>query len=104
MDTKLFPVWQDFMECFLSQGKACHLVVSVVSECDAGLPLPCSLGGIIEGSPPSDSVTAVTVDALIEPNGIISILSTQDQVCMCYLRTRVSTAFTTHFCVPLDLL
>ena len=38
------------------------------------------LGGMVEGCPPSDSVTPVTVDIFIEPTGMVNILSAQDQV------------------------
>ena len=56
VDRDLFPTWNDFLERFLNQG------------------------GLIEGVPPSDSVTALSVDMLIEPTGDICILTTQDQV------------------------
>ena len=39
-----------------------------------------SLGGSIEADPPSDSVTSVTIDLLLEPNNTHSILSTWDQI------------------------
>lgn len=35
---------------------------------------------MVEGCPPSDSVTPVTVDIFIEPTGTVNILSAQDQV------------------------
>lgn len=57
VDGRLFPTWVDFQEEFFNQG------------------------GIIEGVPPSESTTALTVDMLIEPDGAIKILSSGDQIC-----------------------
>lgn len=55
-DTVLYPQWKDFLTDFLQRG------------------------GLIEGIPPSDSITPVAVDVLIDPTGQTKVLCTQDQV------------------------
>lgn len=55
-NTGLFPTWSHYLQEFLSHG------------------------GSIEADPPSDSVTSVTIDLLLEPNNTHSILSTWDQI------------------------
>ena len=56
VDSDLYPTWGAFLSDFLAKG------------------------GLIEGHPPSTSVTSLTVDMFIDPNGAIQILSTHDQV------------------------
>jgi len=56
LDKKHFASWKEYLDEYLSKG------------------------GIIEGCPPSDSVTSLSVDVLIEPTGTTKIISAADQI------------------------
>ncbi|XP_038076728.1 IQ domain-containing protein H-like [Patiria miniata] len=56
INKKLYSSWPKFLEAFLSQG------------------------GVIEACPPSDSVTAITVNILITPDGKVTLVSSGDQI------------------------
>ncbi|XP_051580204.1 IQ motif-containing protein H-like [Myxocyprinus asiaticus] len=56
VNTSFYPTWASFLEHFFREG------------------------GIIEAYPPSDSVTCLTVDLLVEPGGDVRMLSCGDQL------------------------
>ncbi|EDO37640.1 predicted protein, partial [Nematostella vectensis] len=56
VNSELYPTWEGFLHDFLKRG------------------------GVVEACPPSESVTALTVDVLIEPTGDSKILSMGDQI------------------------
>ena len=73
-DPSLFNNWDSFLDAFFLKGTAPRKYLYV---CDVLV----NIGGVIEAYPPSDSVTSITVNMMIAPNGAISLLCTGDQIC-----------------------
>ncbi|XP_065672664.1 IQ domain-containing protein H isoform X5 [Hydra vulgaris] len=59
VDKSVYATWKNFVESFLVQG------------------------GVIEAYPPSQSITGITANVLIEPDGTILLLSVADQFHSC---------------------
>ncbi|CAJ1056604.1 IQ motif-containing protein H isoform X2 [Xyrichtys novacula] len=77
--TSCYPTWVSFLKTFLRQG------------------------GVVEAYPPSESVTCLTVDLLLEPGGEVTMLSCGDQLHgSCQLESLGSTVPQTS--VPPDIL
>ncbi|XP_071392408.1 IQ motif-containing protein H [Centroberyx affinis] len=73
--TSCYPNWACFLKTFLRQG------------------------GVVEAYPPSDSVTCLTVDLLLEPGGVVTMLSCGDQLHgSCQLETVGSSVPQTSVC------
>ncbi|XP_005098111.1 IQ domain-containing protein H isoform X2 [Aplysia californica] len=56
LNTKMFPTWEKFLRAFLSQG------------------------GVIEACPPSENITTLSADILIEPSGVVNLITCGDQI------------------------
>ncbi len=56
VETTLYPTWEDFLNAFLQAG------------------------GLIEASPPSDSLTSIAVDISIDPTQQLTLECTLDQI------------------------
>ncbi|KAL8197401.1 UNVERIFIED_CONTAM: hypothetical protein K2H54_023304 [Gekko kuhli] len=91
VNEKRFPTWGKFLQTFTFPKLSFHQkgweVEAGVSLGTDSLPqkqkntYPAPLpGGVIEAFPPSDSVTNLTVDMLIEPTGEITVVSLGDQI------------------------
>ncbi|XP_078097361.1 IQ motif-containing protein H [Mustelus asterias] len=79
---KIFPTWEKFLQMFLCQADVYQLL-EYGPRGVKWLTAPnqvCSEGGVMEAYPPSDSVTNLTIDMLIEPTGEVSMVSCGDQI------------------------
>lgn len=56
VNTQAYENWKDFLKNFLAQG------------------------GVLEAHPPSDSITSLTVSMLIEPDGMVKIITSGDHL------------------------
>ena len=75
VDKTLFPTWAHYMQRFLISGETSPpLLLFLLSA------ITVTVGGSIEASPPSDSVTSVSADLLLSPDGTYSLLSTSDLI------------------------
>lgn len=79
MDKTLFFDWKAFLDQFLKEGGASFYIYNYANT-HSFCPAPPCIGGVIEGTPPSDSVTPLTVGIFIDPTGAATIQYTGDQL------------------------